>query len=145
LIRHRSKEHFKGIAAALFGGHWSQYVHKAFLSGFCCLDLNLRHLLYLEHVDGSLQQVPYDGLHVTPYIANLRKFCGLNLHKRCLNQSGEAPCNLGLTDSRWPHHEDILGENVFLKLFIKHAAPETIAKSDRHRPLCSHLPHYVPI
>ena len=89
----------------------------------------------LGHVDGDIEQVANDLVHVFPVEANLRKLGRLHLNKRCLRQFGDPSSDLRLAASSRSDHENVLRDDLILEVIRKLVPSPPIAQSYRHRLL----------
>ena len=87
-------------------------------------------LLFAHHVDGDLDQVADHRLDVAAHVADLGELRGLDLHEGRVGELRQAAGDLGLADAGGPHHDDVLGDDLFRQLGRQLLAAHAIAQGD---------------
>ena len=95
---------------------------------------HFRHRVFANQFNSDVHKVANDAIDFAANITDLGKFGGLDFDERCPGEFRKAARYLGLTDTGWPDHQNILGSNFAAqRLIYLHAAP-AISKCDRDGP-----------
>jgi hypothetical protein len=97
-------------------GRRHQHVEDALLGGVLGARALALHLAFALLLDGHLDQVADDGVHVLAHIAHLGELGGLDLDEGRVGQPRQAARDLGLAHAGGPDHQDVLRRDLAAQL-----------------------------
>ncbi len=101
------------LGLSLAGSGRQQQVQDALFGVHLGLLRNVFQLFLAHHVDGNLDEVADHGFHVAAHVADLGELAGLHLEKWRVGELGQAAGDFGFTHAGRPHHDDVLGHDLF--------------------------------
>ena len=116
-------------------GAGKKRVENPLLGGVGRARAHLRHFLLARQLDGDVDELLDDRVHVAADIADLGELRRLDLDEGRTRELREPPGDLGLADARRADHEDVLGRDLLAQRLVDlHAAP-AVPERDRNRAL----------
>ena len=122
----------RGLARARRG---NQHVEDALLGGVLGTRAHLLHVGLARLLDGDLDQVANDRVHVLADIADLGELGRLDLDERRIGQARQTARNLGLAHAGRANHQDVLRRDLGAQAGINLLAAPAVAQRDRHGAL----------
>ncbi len=122
---------FEGVARCFARIFTDQGVDDPFFGHDFSLCQDVLAVLFADHVDGGLDEIADDLFHVAADVADLGKFCRLDLDERRLIEFREPAGNLCLADAGRADHQNILRQDFLAQLFRQLLAAPAVAQ--RHR------------
>ncbi len=124
-----------GVETDTLRSPWQQCVEYPLLGRVLGAMSHLRHLLFARHLDGDIDQVADDAVHLAADVADLGELRRLDLDERCPGEPRETARDLGLADAGRTDHQDVLRGDLAAQRFVDlHAAP-AVAQCDGDRAL----------
>ena len=120
-------EFLPGVAARPIA---DQGVEHPFLGAELGLGRDLAAHALAALLDGHLQEVADDLLHVAPDVAHFGELGGLHLDERRLGQLRQAAADLGLADAGGADHQDVLGQDLLAQVVVQLQAPPAVPQRD---------------
>jgi hypothetical protein len=93
------------------------------------------HGSFTRLLDGHVDQVADDGIHILAHIAHLGELGGFDLDERRIGQAGQAARNLGFAHACGADHEDVLGGDFVPQRLIDLLPAPAVAQRNGHGPL----------
>ena len=94
---------------------------------------------FLFKAHGFFRKIAGDLLDIAADIADLGKFGGFNLDKRCVGKLCQAARYLGLAATCRPDHQDIFGRHLIAQIIAQTLTPPAIAQRNCYGALCVRL------
>ncbi len=108
-----------------------QGVEHALLGGQLGLGGDLLAQALPGHGEGDLGKVAHDAFHVAADVTHFRELGGFDLQERRIGELGEPARDLGLSNARGPHHQDVLGQHFVAQILRQLLAAPAVAQSHR--------------
>ncbi len=93
---------------------------------------HLAQLGVAQQVDGNIDQVPDDRLHIPSNVADFGELGGFDLNKGGACEFGESAGNFGLSDPGRADHEDVFGCDLATQRVVQLQAPPAVSQGDGH-------------
>ena len=100
---------------------------------------NLVCRLLARLLDGDFGEIANDRIDIASDVAHLGELGGFDFEERCISQPRQPPRDLGLSHTRRPDHQDVLGCDLVTQWFGHLRAAPAIAERDCYSALGSGL------
>ena len=127
-------QHFAKLLFGIFaGGNADQRFQNPFFGSDRGLFAHLFAHSFAGAVNGNVQQIADNRLHIAADIAYLGKFGCFHLNERRFGQPCQTAGNFGFADAGGTDHQNVLGHDFLTQVFGHLHPPPAVAQSDRHR------------